>query len=209
MRLSDIRALYPTFEGIFQKHVKNARFDVTLRKSPDFTDLKRDVVSLWHFQEKHGPLHPATRSSLVQALLVEHNFQRALQLFEKPDGITTPGVVTRVASHFRKEKSFKSQMETAAAVLPDSQFLQRLESIDDTELQSTVLNARALAQNELSKSIDAVVRDMTHVVLEMQQEKCKMFVEAQVENEEMKVLDDVLVEFIREINKTSAARHTS
>jgi hypothetical protein len=211
MLLSNICVLYPKFEGIFQKHVKEARFDVALRSSLDFKDLKRDVISLWHLQEKHGPLHPATRSDLVQALLVEHNFQRALQLFEKPEVNTNgSGMVTRVVSYFRgEEESFKSQMRTAASNLPDSQFLQRLESLDDPELQSTVRNAKALAQKGLSKSIGAVVRKMTHVVLAMQEDHCRMFVQAEVENEEMKVLDDVLVEFIREINTKSAARRTS
>jgi hypothetical protein len=100
-------------------------------------------------------------------------------------------------------------MKTATANLPNSQFLQRLESLDDMELRSTLLNAKALAQKGLSKLIDSMVRKMTHVVLAMQQDQCRMFVQAEVKNQETKVLDGVLVEFIREINKRSEARHKS
>jgi hypothetical protein len=210
---SDIRAQYPTFESIFQKHVKDARFDGVLKKSLDFKALKIEVTSLWHLQEKHERMHPETRSALVQALLVEHNFQLALKLLEKTNGNTNGSeVVTRVISYFsgsRGEDTFKNQMRSAAANLPDSQFLQRLESIDDDDLRSTVQNAKALAQKTLSRSIDAVVTKMTHAVLAMQQDHCRMAVQVEVESEERKVLDDALVEFIREINKKSAGRRNS
>jgi len=213
VHLSDIRAHYPTFESIFQKYVKNARFDGVLKKSLDFKALKLDVISLWHLQEKHGHLHLETRSALVRALLVEHNFQRALQLLEENDGNTNgSSVATRLFSYrtgSRGEESFKNQVKTAAANLPDSRFLKRLESIDDKDLRPTVQNAKALAQRELSYSIDAVVNKMTRAVLAMQQDHCRRSVQAGVENEERKVLDDALVEFIHEINKRSAGRRNS
>ncbi|KAI9453856.1 hypothetical protein BJY52DRAFT_1189313 [Lactarius psammicola] len=213
VRLSDVRTLYPTFESIFQKHVKDAKFDGVLKKSLDFKALKLDVVSLWHLQERHGSLDPETRSALVQALLVEHNIQRALQLLEETDGNTNgPSVVTRLFSYWtgsRGEESFKNQMKTTAANLPDSRFLKRLESADDKDLRSTVQNAKALAQRELSYSIDTAANKMTHAVLAMQQDNCRMFVQLEVENEERKVLADALVEFIREINKKSAGRRNS
>lgn len=210
MRLSDIRQLYPTFESIFRKHVQDARFDIALKRSPDFRALKEDVVSLWYLQEKHKRLSLATRSELVQAILVDHNIQQALELLERTDRNTIgPGVVTRAVSYFsgsRGEEPFKNRMKVAASSLPDPQFLQRLEATDDIELRSTVQNAKGLAQTELSRSIDAVVRKITHVVLSMQQDCCKMSVQVQVETEEREVLDNALVEFIYEINKQSAAR---
>ena len=76
-------------------------------------------------------------------------------------------------------------------------------------MRSTVLNAKAFAQQGLSYSIDSVVGKMTHAVLAMQQDRCKMSVKVEVENEERKVLDDALVQFIREINKKSTGRHNS
>ena len=211
MRVSDIRALYPTFEGTFQKHVKAARFDVVLKRSRDFKALKSDVISLWCLQEGHKRLRPAVGSDLIQALLVEHNFKRALELVEKKtDGNTNePSGVARVVSYFSREESYENQIKSTAANLPDSQFLQRLQSIDDIEMRSTVLNAKAFAQQGLSYSIDSVVGKMTHAVLAMQQDRCKMSVKVEVENEERKVLDDALVQFIREINKKSAGWHNS
>jgi hypothetical protein len=203
--LADMRALYPKFEGLFQKHVKDARLDGISKKSPEFKTLKLDVMSLWALQEKHDPLHPATRSALIQALLVEHNVQLALQLLESAEvNNNGSGMVTRFVSYWsgsRGEEYFKNQMKTAAAKNPDSHFLKQLDMIEEKDLRPTVQNAKALAHKELSRSIDTVVNNMTHAVLAMQQDHCKMAVQAEVDNEERNVLDDARVEFIREINK--------
>jgi len=215
VRLSDIRVLYPNFEGIFQKHVKDARLDIVLNKCEDFKALKVDVVSVWHLREKHGHLDLKTHSALVQALLVEHNLQHAKKLLERADDNTNrPGVVTRIVSFLsgpKAEETFKNHMKTTAAKLPDSQFLQRLDSEDigDNDLRPTIQNATVLALKELSSSIDAAVKKMTHAILAMEYDHCGMSVKREVENEEKKVLDDARIEFIDEINKKSAGRRNS
>ncbi|KAI9443805.1 hypothetical protein H4582DRAFT_1846182 [Lactarius indigo] len=197
VHLSDIRALYPTFESIFQRHVKDAKFDGVLEKNLDFKALKLDVISFWHLQEKYGHLDPETRSALVQALFVEHDYQRALEVLEESDRSANG---SSIATHFvsylsgsRGEEFFEDQMKTATANLPDSRFLERLESTRDEDLRSVVRRAKTLAQRELSYSIDAVVHEMTHAVLTMQQEHCRMSIQVEVENEERKALDDALV----------------
>jgi len=43
LRLADIRALYPTFESIFQKHVRDAKFDGELKRNVDSKALKLEV----------------------------------------------------------------------------------------------------------------------------------------------------------------------
>ncbi|KAI9434861.1 hypothetical protein H4582DRAFT_2080533 [Lactarius indigo] len=207
VHLSDIRAHYPKFESIFQGHVKDAKFDCVLEKNLDFKALKLDVISFWHLQEKYGHLHPETRSALVQAFLVEHDYQRALEVLEETD---RRAIRSSIAAHFvsylsssRGEEFFEDQIKTAAANLPDSRFLERLESTRDEDLRSVVRRAKTLAQRELSYSIDAVVHEMTHAVLTMQQEHCRMSIQVEVKNEERKALDDALVKFVREINKQS------
>ncbi|KAH9166548.1 hypothetical protein EDB89DRAFT_2232826 [Lactarius sanguifluus] len=213
VRLSDIRLLYPAFESIFQKHVQSAKFDGVLKKSLDFKALELDVLSLWHLQEKHGHLRPETRSALVQALLIEHDYQRALGLPEVADGSANgSSMAPRSVSSFsgsRWAESFKNQMTTTAANLPDSQFLERLESTKDEDLRSVVRSAKTLAQRELSYSIDAAVDEMTHAVLTMQQELCRINIQGEVEKEERKALDDALVKFVREINERSVGRRNS
>ncbi|KAI9443823.1 hypothetical protein H4582DRAFT_1807697 [Lactarius indigo] len=213
VNLSDIRALYPAFESIFQKHVKNANFDGVLEKSPDFKALKLDVISLWHLQEKHGHLRPETCSALVQALLIERDYQRALGLLEEAGGsVKESSMATRFVSSFpgsRGMVSFKNQMKTAAANLPDSRFLERLESTEDEDLRFAVRSAKTLAQRDLSHSIDAVVHEMTHAVLTMQQELRRMTIQVEVERDERKALYDALVQFVREIKKKSAERRNS
>jgi len=207
--------IYPKFEGIFQKHVKDARLDVVLNKCQDFQALKVDVVSVWHLREKKGRLDQGLRSTLVQVLLLEHNLQLAMQSLEEAgDNTNRPGIVTRTVSFLsgsRDEETFKNQMREIAAELPDSQFLQRLdsESIDDNDLRFTVQIAKVIAQKKLSSSIDAVVKRMTDAVLAMKYDQCGMYAKREVENEEKRVLDDARIEFIGEINKKSAGRRNS
>jgi hypothetical protein len=193
--------------------VKDARLDGVSRRSQEFKALKLGVVSLWSIEEKHGRLRPPTRSSLIHALLVEQNVQLAWQLVGGPEQNSNgSSVVTRIVSYWsgsRGEETFRTQMKTAAANLPDSQFLQRLESTDDKDLRSTVQDAKALAHKELSRSIDTAVNNMTHAVLAMQQDNCKMAVQVEVDNEERKALSDALVKFIREINTKSAGQQNS
>lgn len=193
--------------------MNDAWLDGVLKRSQDFKALKLGVVSLWSIEEKHGRLLPATRPALIQALLVEHNVQLAWQLVEGAEQNSNgSSMVTRIVSYWsgsRGEEYFRTQMKTAAAILPDPQFLQQLESTDDEDLRPTVQDAKALAHKELSRSIDTVVNTMTHAVLAMQQDNCKMAVQVEIDNEERKALNDALVEFIRKINKMSAGQRNS
>jgi len=191
---------YPTFESIYEKYIKNTRFDDVPSKGPDFRALKLGVLSLWRLQSENTRMRPDTRSALIQALVVEHNFQQAFQLLGR-----RYNTFTRALASFwfgsSDEDPFKNQMKHYAAQVSDSQFLKLLQRTDDEALRSAVQNAKALAQIELSSSIDALVKSMTHDVLAMQQDHCGREVQLQVENEEREALKNAVVEFI---NKKSA-----
>ncbi|KAI9443933.1 hypothetical protein H4582DRAFT_2125919, partial [Lactarius indigo] len=211
VKLSGIRALYPEFEGIFRKCVKDAKFDDVPRKSRDFRALKLGVISLWHLLEQNKRLRSETRSALFKALVNDHNFQQAFQVLPKKS------IVTRIISSFSRsiswsiwsgadpkvEETFKNEMKQAAAQIPDSQFLQQLESTNEDDLRSAAQDAKAIAQSELLSSIDTVVEKMTHAILAMQQDTCGRSLHFQIANEEREVLNNALAEFIREINKQS------
>ncbi|KAH9027877.1 hypothetical protein EDB85DRAFT_1892774 [Lactarius pseudohatsudake] len=172
VRLPDIRAQYPTFENIFEKYIKDARFDDVPRKGREFRALKLGLISLWQLQSEHKHLGRESRSALVQALVFGHDFQQAFQLIQKSP-------ILRL------------------------DFLQHLESINDEDLRLAAQSAKALAQTELSSSIDAVVKKITHAVQAMQQDLRGREVQLQVEDEEREELKGALVEFVREINKKS------
>ncbi|KAH8993666.1 hypothetical protein EDB83DRAFT_2325213 [Lactarius deliciosus] len=209
VKLSDIRALYPEFEGTFKKYVKDAKFDDVPRKSRDFRALKLGVVSLWRLLDQNKRLRSETRSALLKALVIDHSFQQAFKLLPKRSNL-----VARWISSFwtdlKGEDTFKTEMKQIAALVPDSQFFQqleaRLEGTNDEDLRSAAQNAKALAQTELLSSIDTVVEQITSTVLEMQQNTCRRSVYLQIANEEREVLNNALVAFIREINKQSVGR---
>ena len=203
IRLSDIRRLYPSFDSIFEKHVKNAGFVDILSKGRDFKALKLGVVSLWNLQRKHKRLRPEMRSALIQALVVEHDFHQAFEVVQR-----TSNVFTRWILSFWSDKggavSFENGMQIAASQVSDSQFLQQLEGTDEEDLRSAAETAKALGQTELLSLIDGMVKKLTHAVLAMQQEVCGREVRLRVDQVEREVLNDALVEFIREVNKKSA-----
>ncbi len=204
VKLSDIRALYPGFESTFEKHVKDARFDGVPRKGRDFRALKLGVISLCHLLDQNKRLRPETRSALFQALVIDHSFQQAFKLLPKRSNLFTRWISSFWGDQ-RGEESFQTEMKKTARQVPDSQFLQQLEtrSTNDEDLRYAVQIAKTLVQAELSSSIDAVVKKMTHAVLEMQLVTCGRSVQLRVENEEREVSNNALVEFIREINKKS------
>ena len=203
MQLSNFRALYPAFERIFEKHIKDAELDGVPMKSRNFRNMKLSVISLWRLLDEHKRLHRETRSALFQALVVEQDFRRASNLLPKRSyGFTR--WISSFWSESGDDESFRYEMTRTAAHVPDSQFLRELESTGVEELQSTTQDAKALAQTELSSLIDAVVGAMTQDVLAMQQDLCGRQAQLLAENEERGVLKNVLVEFIREINKKSA-----
>ena len=207
MQPSNIRALYPEFENIFETHIKYPRFNGVPIGGRRFRDLKLGVISLWRLLDEHKSLRRETRSSLFQALVREHNFQRALNLLPKRSHSFTRWISQGISSFVfnpSEEESFRYEMNRTAAHTSDSQFLERLENTDDEDLRSASQNAKALAQTELSTLIGAVVKAMTQDVLAMQQDLCERQVRLQTENEERQVLKHILVEFIREINKKSA-----
>jgi hypothetical protein len=84
-----------------------------------------------------------------------------------------------------------------------------LKKVDDGDLQSSIKEAMALACTQLSSSIDATVNKMIHAVLQMQYDSCKKVIQLEFEAEERRLLGDVLVAFIREINAGLAGWETS
>lgn len=203
VKLSEIRRRYPKFKDIFKKHIQDAKFDGAPIKSRSFRDLKLGVVSLLHILDEHQRLGSETRSALFQALVVEHNFQQALNSLPRKSSILTQWI-SSFWSDTGECESFKSEMKRSAAEISDSKFLQNIESIDDEDLRSAVQKARGHAKRELSSLIDAMVKMMTHDILIMQQDVRGRQAQLEVENKEREVLKTALVGFIREINKTSA-----
>ena len=205
MQFSNIRALYPTFENIFEKHIQDAKFDSVPTKGRDFRHLKLSLISLWHLEREHKSVRRPgeTRSALIRALVVEHDFQQAFQLIPFQLIRKTTNAITRWFWSNPGE-SFEHDMKEKASQVSDSQFLQQLESRNDEDLRSAAQNAKVLAQTELSSSIATVVKTLTQNVLEMQKDICGRQVQLQSEHDEREVLKNVLVEFIREINRKSA-----
>ena len=199
IQLSDIRTL-------LKKHVKDAKFGFIPSKGPDFKNLKLGVVSLWNLPNKHKLMNPETRSKVIQAFVVEHDFERAFQVIQKSKSYAR-FVPTFLTSFWSDPaggvQTFQHKMKEISGKLSDSEFLQQLEKTNDEDLRSAAQTAKALAQTELLSSIDGVVEKLTRAALGMKRELCRKEAQVQVEKEEREVLNSALPEFIREINKKS------
>ncbi len=174
----------------------------------DFKALKLGVISLWRLLFEYKRIGPETRSALIKALVIEHNFQHAFQLIQEQANILKRWFAS-FWSDPRGVDSFKKEMKKAAAGVSDSEFLQKLASTDDEGLRHAVQNAKDLAQRELTSSIETVVKNMTRAVLEIQRQTSEKSLQLQIGREEGEELNNAQVEFIREINKNSAERQNS
>jgi hypothetical protein len=113
---------------------------------------------MWWLQNENKRMRPEARSALIQALVVEHDFQGAFQVIQKSSRIFSLAGCSLIRSDPRGAESFKIEMQRTAAPVSDSHFLQMLENTNEEDLRSAAQTAKALALTELSSSIDGVVK---------------------------------------------------
>jgi hypothetical protein len=214
--VDDLRQLYRDFNGIYKHHVDNARFDVV--KGHKFRSLKERLIAVRHLLEKYPEVDPGKRTKFIRAVLFEDNLQREQQISPKPDRNNQSGKTSSLWSTFTvffsgsketDEESLLTEVKKITSSTSDSSFLLQLGGVDDKDLEVAIQAAVDLACSQLSSSVDATVKKMTHAVLQMQQEESKRLMRREIETEEQKVLGGKLADFIQVINKVSDGRRTS
>lgn len=100
-------------------------------------------------------------------------------------------------------------MKDFAARLSDSQFLIELKSLDDKELLARIQDIEDIAHSLLTSLIDKTVESMAHTMAATQQENCRSAIREELGIEEMKLRNEVLVGFIRDLNAQSVGRKDS
>lgn len=204
---SGFEARYPEFSNIYRKLFQDARFDTALRRNREFEARKLRLVSVQQLKE-HQHLRPERRADLIQSLL-QGDFDRAQRLLsddKKPATILRiifPSLGTRLPSHSGAEP-LKKKMKDFATQLSDSQFLFQLKGLDDKEVVPKIQNIEILAHSLLSSLIDETVDSMTHEMVVRQQDNCRSAIRDELRIEGMKLQNEVLVEFIRELNELNA-----
>ena len=213
--VDELRQLYPGFNGIYESHIDDARFDGI--KGHEFKSLKERLITMHHVLEKYPGLSPGKRTELIQDVLSEGNLRRARQHFPKPNKNNQSGKASSLWSAFTglfsgskemNEESLRADVKKISSI-SDSDFLHQLKGVDDNELEAPIKAAVDLACIQLSSSIDTTVKNMTLAVLRMQQNECKMLMQRQNETKERMVLDGQLVNFIQVINKLFEGRRAS
>jgi hypothetical protein len=211
--------MYRGFNDIYEQHVQNAKFDAV--KGAEFKSLKERLISVCHLLKKHPDLSPGKRMTLFQAFLTEDDIRLARQVLPKKDKNKEAGKTSWLSFSLSKivglfswskgtdEESFGKEVKNLTSDTSDSDFLVQLMRIDDKDLEVPIRRVVDVACTQLSSSIDAAVKKMTHTVLQMQQEECKGSIKREIKAEEMKAHHDMLVKFIRDVNKISAKRETS
>ena len=214
-RVDDLRHVYPGFGDIYQRHVEEAKFGVV--KGSEFKFLKERLTFLRHLLKEHKEFAPRNRTELIQALLSEDDLRHAQKVIPRSDKNKEAGTtsllsrITAVLSWSKgtDEESLRKEMRKMATGISDRDFLLELTGIEDEDLKATTQEATVLAHTQLSSSIDATVKKMTHAVLRMQQEECKNRVQREIETERRKELSGALVNFIRDVNENSIGRKAS
>jgi hypothetical protein len=211
IRLSDLESLYPGFRTVYQKHFNNARFDIALRRDPEFESRKLRLLAVIYLLEKNQSLGIRARAELIRTVLTEGNFRRAQQALpgavEKKRSSTSVWGVFSAYGH--SEDSLEKEMRTLAARVPDAQFLLMIKCEGNKELRPMIDEVEALADTQLASSIDAVVNTMARAVSAMQVDHCERAVQHEMESEERKLRSKVLVTFIQDINAQAVGRQDS
>lgn len=187
-------------------------------KGSDFKFLKERLMFVCHVSKEHQELSPGKRTELIKALFYEDDLHHAQQVIAKSDKNKDPGK-TSFASTFASiltwssgpgtDESLRKEMKKIASGISDSKFLLEAAGIEDEDLKALTQEAVILAHIQLSSSIDSVMKKLTHAVLRMQQEECDKHIRHGIEAEQRKELANVLVNFIRDVNKGSAGGKTS
>ena len=214
MRLSDLESLYPGFRPIYQKYFDNARFDTTLRLDPRFESQKLRLLSVRYLLEKNQHLGTEARADLIRTVLFEGDFRRAQQIFPRTDEKkrSGPGAWAGRAlfpGSGSSEGSLEREMKALAARVPDAHFLLMMKSEADEEMRPVIEEVLDLAYAQLSVSIDAAVKTMARAVSNMQQEHCERAIQHEMETEERKSRNNVLIRFIQDINAQALGRQDS
>lgn len=207
--------MYPDLDSIYQRHVKDTKFDVV--KGSEFKSLKKRLAFLCHLLKEHPGLAPDKRTELIHAFLSEDDLRHAQQVIPKSDKSKDTGKpsffskFTAVLSWSKgtDEESLRKEMKKVASDISDSNFLLELKGMEEEDLKAAIEEAEKLAHTQLASFIDLAVNKMTHPVLKMQQDECKKSVRHEVETEERKVLDNARVNFIQDVNKNSAGQRPS
>jgi hypothetical protein len=188
---------------------QDAQFDTALRRNRDFEACKLRLVAVQHLNKRQR-LRPENRANLIQ-LLLQGDFDHAQRLLsddKKPAAmirLVLSAVGTLLPSPVGAE-SLKKEMKSFAARLSDSHFLSQLKGIDDEELLPIMKDVETIAHSLLSSLIDETVESMTHKMAATQQEHCKSAIQNKFRIEELKLRNELLVEFIRGLNARSARR---
>jgi len=169
--------------------------------------------------EKVQRLGTKARAELIRTVLIEGNFCRAQQALPKTDEkkrstSSTSAWGASVGSFFSASGSYSEdflerEMKTLASKVPDAQFLLTIKGEGNKELRPMIDEAVALAHTQLAFSVDAVVDTMALAVSAMQKEHCERAVQYEVESEERKSRNKVLVKFIQDINAQAMGSQNS
>jgi hypothetical protein len=202
-------------------------------KGQKFKFLKERLAFLHHFLKDDRQLAPETRAELLQALLSEGDLRQAQQIFTKPEkakghgntawlkyilAVAPLSWIRGTGQSPRTENSglkgtdvgsLRKEMKKIANDLSDSEFLLKLNGMEDEVLKAPIQEAVLLAQMALSSSVDATVGAIADTLLRKKQEEQEMEVRRDIETDKKRMLSKACVNFIREANKISAGRSTS
>jgi len=206
-RVNDLRQVYRDFNTIYKRHIEDAKFDVV--KGHGFKFLKRRLTFICHLLREHRDITAKKRTELIDALFSEDDICDAQLIINKSEKTTVSRKTSRLLLKFTEEESLRKEMKKIANNISDSEFLLELKDIEDEDLTNPIQEATVLAYTQLASSVDATVRKLTHAVLKMQQDECKKNIQHEVETEQRKALGGALVNFIRDVNKSSVGRRTS
>ncbi|KAH9171607.1 hypothetical protein EDB89DRAFT_1906886 [Lactarius sanguifluus] len=213
----DLFSMYPKAAQTFRGSIRAANLDKGI-KSTDFQSKKERLLILYYLLENYGGLSADQTRALGDAVFVEWNKQKVLELlksFAKEEqggqfsafGSVPWGSKKAVLS---KEEAMWRSANNYATSISDSRFLSHVKKISASDyLHDAAVECEETAYDCLTTQLDSLVSGISQQILSTQNDECDRQVQREVKSEEEKELKVARAEFVQQIEDLCRERSRS
>ena len=214
--LQDLFSVYPKAETTFQGSINAANIKKGI-KGASFQSKKERALILYYLLDKYRGLKENQIRSLADAILVNRDKQKALDLLksfareEKPWYSVSWGIGNS-RSTVSKEETMWRNAHNYTSTISDSRFLSHVKTtrIGDSKLSNDIgVECEEAAYECLNTQLDSLAPGISQQILSTQKEELDRQVEREVKSEEEKELKASRAEFVRRVEDLCRERSKS
>ncbi|KAH9023376.1 hypothetical protein EDB85DRAFT_2184321 [Lactarius pseudohatsudake] len=223
LALQEILSIYPKAASTFHDSIRAANLDEGI-KGTDFQRKKERMLILYYLLENYGGLSASQTRALGDAVFVEWDKQKVLELLksfekeEQPGWFSVPVSSSSVRGQGCKKAAVRLLIEEAmwrsannyAASISDSRFLSYVETVSASDfLHEIAVECEETAYDCLTTQLDPLVSVICQQILSIRKKECDRQVEPEAKIEEEKELKVSRAELVQQIEDLCRERSRS